>query len=139
MDNYLHYKAVIKMTTSKATKEIQIPSNLDIDNGKFFVSSVAGKLTTGSVKYIHIESPTFANEYIYVSETDNYNVLASCLISNVVSQTIMEGTMNCVGFPIPSQLSNTAQVEFQLTDDSHVLLTNIEFVEITIVFVCPKK
>lgn len=139
MDNQQHYKAVIKMSSSSETKQIQIPSNLDLEGGKFFISNIAGKLTTGAAKYIHIESSSLSNEFIYVTETNGYNVLASCMISNVVSNNIFENTIASVGFPIPLQFTNSARVDFQVTDENHLLLTTLEFLEITLVFICNKK
>lgn len=141
MDNQIQYKAVIKINKAKSTKRIIIPSNLDTSGGKFYVSSVAGRLTTvASSKYIHVQSTNLSTEYIYASETGDCGILGSCVLSDVVSSNILEADTLGIGFPIPSDLSASSTIELQITDSNYNLISDseIDFIEISIIFICNK-
>jgi len=138
MDKQIHYKAVIKMTSAKVRKEIQIPTHLNVAGGKFYISSIAGRLTTAnSSKLIHLESTNLANHHIYVTENGSNGVLATAILSDVVSQHILENDSNAVGFPTPTQLYHCPAVELTLTDKNHALITDLDFAEITLILICP--
>ena len=138
MDKQIHYKAVIKMTSAKVRKEIQIPTHLNVAGGKFYISSIAGRLTTADVsKLIHIESTNLSNHHIYVTENGSNGVLATAVLSDVVSQHVLENDSNAVGFPTPTQLYHCPAVELTLTDKNHALITDLDFAEITLILICP--
>jgi len=140
MDKQIHYKAVIKMTSAKVRKEIQMPTYLNVSNGKFYISSVAGRLTTADTsKLIHVESTNLSNHHIYVTENGSSGVLASAILSDVVSQHVLENDSNAVGFPIPTQLFHCPMVELTLTDKNHALITDLDFAEVTLILICPQE
>jgi hypothetical protein len=138
MDKQIHYKAVIKMTSPRVRAEVQIPTGFDVVGGKFYISSIAGRLATADAsKLVHLESTNLSNHNIYVTANGSSGVLGSCILSDVVSQHILENDSNAVGFPTPTQLYHCPVVELTLTDENHVLLTDLVFAEVVLILICP--
>lgn len=134
MNSLVHYKATIKMTTNNELVKFTIPSNLDMNNARFVIGSIAGVLSTGSA-LIHIQCDELRHCCLYSTKTEQGNLIGRAVLSNTVSINPPLENQLFLGCPINNNIGNNPQLNFSITDVDNLPLTNLTFCEFELIII----
>ena len=112
---------------------VQIPNFFnDYTPTKFLVTSVIGRMNNGSSTCFIHSSALRNNGILYLQDNAN-DLIATTVLTNTVSNPInINAKNNDIGFIFPSELIKTANIDFSITDYIGNILTDIEYIIITI-------
>lgn len=127
-------KFQINVLMDSPTKNIfvDIPSNISKHNSKFLVTSIIGKMATGpSPVFIH--SSALQNGSIIYTSDSSSDLIASTVLTDVATNSYsINAKKNDIGYDFPINLRNNCYLDFILKDHTGALLTDIEYLVLTI-------
>ncbi len=112
---------------------VQIPNFFnDYSTTKFLVTSVIGRMSTGSSTCFIHSSALRNNGILYLRDNSNDLIATTVLTENITNPININAKNYDLGFIFPSNLIKNGIIDFTIRDHVGVLLSSLEYIIITI-------
>lgn len=136
MNNSVHYKATIKMTSADEVHQLVIPTMFNLNDAKFILGSVAGKMASGGATLIHINCEDLRHHCNYTADTQRMDLIGRTVLSETVTFDNTFETTDFLGCPLPDNITHQPKLRFTLTDINNAPITNLTFIEFELQMYC---
>ena len=110
------YLTYFKMTTNNENFQINIPLDVDLQQSRFVVSGVIGKIADANTP-IYIHSPELTTTGSWSSINQRNDTLNSCVLTTDYTKPINTVTSSQdIGFVTPMGLAQNRRISFQIRD-----------------------
>lgn len=130
----------IKVSNNNETVFVDIPYGINLQDARFMVSEVAGKMSADN-KFVQIGISQLTNSGVYNTANNSTSILASTVLNSTASKpTNRVVDKHSIGYKCPAGLHNqSCPFTIQLTDESGTAYTDAEviFLVVTLTFWSP--